>query len=34
MVHGEDPYAWRGTEERAGIGVRACKAAEELAPTQ
>ena len=33
MVHGEDPYAWKGTEDRAGVGARVCKAVEELAQT-
>ena len=26
MVHGEDPYAWQGLEDRADIGLRQCKA--------
>ena len=30
MVHGSDPYAWKGTEDRSRVSIRACKAAEEL----
>ena len=30
MVHGEDPYAFLGIEDRAGVGIRTCKAAEEV----
>ena len=30
MVSGEDPYAWMGLEERAGISLRRCKAIDEL----
>ena len=30
MVHGEDPYAFLGVEDRAGVGIRMCKAAEEV----
>lgn len=26
MVSGQDPYAWRGLEDRAGVGLRKCKA--------
>jgi len=26
MVAGEDPYAWRGTEDRADISLRQCQA--------
>ncbi|MFH1567817.1 MAG: phytanoyl-CoA dioxygenase family protein [Gemmatimonadota bacterium] len=26
MVHGRDPYAWKGTEDRAGVSLRTCKA--------
>ena len=33
-VHGEDPYAWKGTEDRGGVGVRGCKAAEEVGAHQ
>jgi len=29
MVHGEDPYAWKGVEEVSGLGLRMCKALEE-----
>lgn len=30
MVSGDDPYAWMGLEERAGISLRKCKAIDEL----
>jgi phytanoyl-CoA hydroxylase len=30
MVSGDDPYAWMGLEERAGVSLRRCKAIEEL----
>ena len=30
MVHGRDPYAWKGTEDRSRVSIRICKAAEEL----
>lgn len=26
MICGEDPYAWKGLEDRAGVGLRQCKA--------
>ena len=29
IVHGEDPYAWKGLEDRAGVSLRTCKALEE-----
>jgi len=29
MVSGHDPYAWRGLEDRAGVGLRKCKALDE-----
>jgi hypothetical protein len=29
MVHGQDPYAWKGLESRGGIGLRLCKALRE-----
>mgnify|MGYP002639932818 FL=1 len=30
MISGDDPYAWMGLEERAGISLRRCKAIDEL----
>ena len=30
IVHGTDPYAWKGIEERSNVSVRTCKAAEEF----
>ena len=30
MVSGDDPYAWMGLEERAGVGLRKCKASDDL----
>ena len=29
MVSGQDPYTWMGLEERAGVGLRKCKAIDE-----
>ncbi|MBT4499592.1 MAG: phytanoyl-CoA dioxygenase family protein [Gemmatimonadetes bacterium] len=29
IVHGEDPYSWKGLEDRAGVSLRTCKALEE-----
>ena len=29
MVHGEDPYAWKGVEDISDLGLRMCKALEE-----
>ena len=29
IVHGEDPYAWKGLEDRAGVSLRTCKTLEE-----
>jgi hypothetical protein len=33
MVCGHDPYAWKGVEERAGVGLRHCKATHEQKQT-
>ena len=30
MVHGSDPYAWKGTRDLSGVSIRMCKASAEL----